>query len=59
MAWPPSAPAPSTQHPVGYSLLAGYFPSARGKIIGLNSSISNVGSLLAPLTVGAMLVIMS
>ena len=38
----------SAQHPVGYSLLAGYFPSARGKIIGLNSSISNVGSLLAP-----------
>ncbi len=49
----------SAQHPVGYSLLAGYFPSARGKIIGLNSSISNVGSLLAPLTAGAMLVIMS
>jgi len=48
----------SAQHPVGYSLLAGYFPSARGKIIGLNSSISNVGSLLAPLTAGAMLVIM-
>jgi len=43
---------------VGYSMLAGYFPNARGKIIGLNSSISNVGSLLAPLTAGAMLVIM-
>ena len=48
----------SAQHPVGYSLLAGYFPTDRGKIIGLNSSISNVGSLLAPLTAGAMLVIM-
>ena len=48
----------SAQHPVGYSMLAGYFPNARGKIIGLNSSISNVGSLLAPLTAGAMLVIM-
>ena len=48
----------SAQHPVGYSLLAGYFPSARGKIIGLNSSISNVGSLLAPLTAVSMLLIM-
>ena len=48
----------SAQHPVGYSMLAGYFPNARGKIIGLNSSISNVGSLLAPLTAGAMLIIM-
>ncbi len=36
----------SAQHPVGYSMLAGYFPNARGKIIGLNSSISNIGSLL-------------
>ena len=48
----------SAQHPVGYSMLAGYFPNARGKIIGLNSSISNIGSLLAPLTASAMLVIM-
>jgi len=48
----------SAQHPVGYSLLASYFPTARGKIIGLNSSISNVGSLLAPITAAAMLSIM-
>ena len=48
----------SAQHPVGYSMLAGYFPATRGKIIALNSSVSNVGSLLAPITAGAMLLIM-
>ncbi|RUA03519.1 MAG: hypothetical protein DSY88_05370 [Candidatus Poseidoniales archaeon] len=40
------------------ALLAGYFPATRGKIIALNSSVSNVGSLLAPITAGAMLLIM-
>lgn len=47
----------SAQHPVGYSLLAGYFPKARGTIIALNSSISNIGSLLAPLAAAALLLI--
>lgn len=48
----------SAQHPVGYSLLAGYFPTARGRIIALNSSVSNVGGLLAPITAAGMLLIM-
>ncbi len=48
----------SAQHPVGYSLLAGYFPQARGTILDLNSSISNVGGLVAPLTAGGLLLIM-
>ncbi|MFQ6029422.1 MAG: MFS transporter [Dehalococcoidia bacterium] len=48
----------SAQHPVGYSLLAGYFPRARGAIIALNSSASNVGGLVAPLVAGALLLIM-
>ena len=47
----------SAQHPVGYSLLAGYFPKARGTIIALNSSISNIGSVLAPLAAAALLLI--
>ena len=48
----------SAQHPVGYSLLAGYFPKARGTILALNSSISNVGGLMAPLAAGGLLLIM-
>ena len=39
-------------------LLSGYFPVNRGTIIALNSSASNVGSLLAPLVAAAMLLIM-
>ena len=46
------------QHPVGSSLLVGYFPRTRGTILALNTSISNVGSLLSPLAAGAMLLIM-
>jgi len=48
----------SAQHPVGYSLLSGYFPNTRGTIIALNSSVSNIGSLLAPLLAAAMLLVM-
>ena len=48
----------SAQHPVGYSLLAAYFPKARGTILALNSSISNVGGLIAPLAAGGLLLIM-
>ena len=53
-----SAVGASAQHPVGYSLLSGYFPTNRGTIIALNSSVSNVGSLLAPICAAAMLLIM-
>lgn len=48
----------SAQHPVGYSLLSGYFPNSRGTVIALNSSVSNIGSLLAPLLAAAMLLVM-
>ena len=48
----------SAQHPVGYSLLAGYFPRTRGAILALNSSISNVGGLVAPLAAGGLLLIL-
>ncbi len=48
----------SAQHPVGASLLAGYFPSRPGTVLALNSSVANVGALLAPLSVGAFLALM-
>ena len=37
----------SAQHPVGYSILASYFPKTRGAIIALNTSASNIGTLVA------------
>jgi putative MFS transporter len=37
----------SAQHPIGSSLLSGYFPRSRGSVLALNSSIAAVGSLLA------------
>ena len=37
----------SVQHPIGSSLLAGYFPRSRGSVLALNSSIAAVGSLVA------------
>jgi MFS family permease len=37
----------SAQHPIGSSLLAGYFPRRRGSILAMNSSIAAVGSLLS------------
>ena len=48
----------SAQHPVGYSLLASYFPKKRGSVIALNTSASNVGTLIATPLAGAMLIIM-
>ena len=53
-----SATGGSAQHPVGSSLLVGYFPRTRGTVLALNTSISNIGSLLSPLAAGAMLLIM-
>ena len=53
-----SAAGASAQHPVGSSLLVGYFPRTRGTVLALNTSISNIGSLLSPLVAGAMLLIM-
>lgn len=48
----------SAQHPVGASLLAGYFPKNRGAILALNSSIANIGSLLAPAVAGILLLVL-
>ena len=45
----------SAQHPVAASLLSGYFPRNRGTILALNSSLANVGALLAPLSVSLLL----
>src|SRR5262249_49290977 len=39
-------------------LLSGYFPRRRGMILALNNSLANVGSLLAPLAAGLLLVFM-
>jgi MFS family permease len=48
----------SAQHPVGASLLAGHFPRRRGTILALNSSIANIGSLLAPAVAGFLLLVL-
>jgi MFS family permease len=48
----------SAQHPVGASLLAGQFPRNRGAVLALNSSIANLGSLLAPAAAGVLLLVL-
>src|SRR5215813_4662528 len=48
----------SVQHPVGASLLSGYFPRNRGAILALNNSVANIGSLLAPAAAGFLLLVM-
>jgi MFS family permease len=50
--------ASSAQHPVGASLLSRYFPRRRGAVLALNSSIANVGSLLAPAAAGLLLLVL-
>lgn len=45
----------SAMHPVGTSLLASYFPKNRGAVLALNSTISQVGSIMAPLVGGILL----
>ena len=48
----------SAQHPVGYSILASYFPTRRGAVMALNTSVSNVGTLVAtPLATALLLVL--
>jgi predicted MFS family arabinose efflux permease len=51
-----SALGSSAQHPVGYSILTSYFPKARGSAIAINTSASNVGTLLATPIATALLV---
>jgi predicted MFS family arabinose efflux permease len=48
----------SAQHPIGYSILSSYFPKNRGAVIALNSSVSNVGTLVATPLATAMLLFM-
>jgi predicted MFS family arabinose efflux permease len=49
----------SAQHPVGYSILASYFPNHRGAVIALNTSASNVGTLIATPLATVLLLCMS
>lgn len=48
----------SAQHPVGYSILSSYFPKNRGAVMALNTSVSNVGTLVATPLATAMLLLM-
>jgi len=48
----------SAQHPVGYSILSSYFPKSRGAVMALNTSVSNVGTLIATPLATAMLLVM-
>src|SRR5207245_10445286 len=48
----------SAQHPVGYSILWRYFPKNRGAMMALNTSVSNVGTLVATPLATAMLLVM-
>ena len=48
----------SAQHPVGSSLLVSYFPNRRGTVLSFNMSFSNIGSLLAPMAAGLLLLIL-
>lgn len=48
----------SAQHPVGYSILASYFPKNRGAVIALNTSVANIGTLVATPLATAMLLVM-
>jgi MFS family permease len=48
----------SAQHPVGYSILSSYFPKNRGAVMALNTSVSNVGTLVATPLATAMLLVM-
>jgi len=42
-------------HPVGGSIMVALFPKDRAKALGLYQTAGNVGSLIAPLVVGALL----
>ncbi|MBI2985180.1 MAG: MFS transporter [Deltaproteobacteria bacterium] len=46
----------SSMHPVGTTLLTSYFRKRRGAVLALNSSISQVGSILAPIAGGFLLI---
>lgn len=48
----------SAQHPMGSSLLAGYFPEKRGTVLALNTSISFIGNTVAPILAALLLVLL-
>jgi MFS family permease len=48
----------SAQHPVGYSILASYFPHNRGAVMAMNTSASHVGTLIATPLATALLLVM-
>jgi predicted MFS family arabinose efflux permease len=48
----------SAQHPVGYSILASYFPRNRGAMMAMNTSASHVGTLIATPLATALLLVM-
>lgn len=45
----------SAQHPMGSSILSTYFPTKRGTILALNSTIASIGSLVGPALAGLLL----
>ncbi|HEX9879594.1 MAG TPA: MFS transporter [Candidatus Binatia bacterium] len=50
-----AAAGSSSMHPVGTSLLASYFRERRGAVLALNTSIAQVGSIMAPIVGGFLL----
>jgi MFS transporter, FSR family, fosmidomycin resistance protein len=48
----------SAQHPVGYSILASYFPKARAAVMAMNTSASNIGTLIATPLATVLLLVM-
>jgi FSR family fosmidomycin resistance protein-like MFS transporter len=45
----------SPQHPVGSTMLATHYPEARGRTLALHTTTGSIGSLLAPITAGLLL----
>ena len=48
----------SPQHPVGSSILASYYGGSRGRALAVHSIAGNLGTLLAPILAGVLLVYM-
>ena len=46
----------SPQHPVGSTMLATHYPEARGRTLALHTTSGSLGSLLAPITAGLLLI---
>jgi MFS transporter, FSR family, fosmidomycin resistance protein len=47
----------SPQHPVGSTFLVSLYPQARGKVLALHTTGGNVGTLVAPIVVGGLLLV--